>query len=167
AIHGEGPMRVIRSVAARLSLTLGMIALSVLVAALPLPATAADYHFSWSHPRPQGNSLGGAAFENDLTGYAVGDRGVAVKTTDGGASWSLVSSFPQFNVDLEDLLVMGPGDLLAVGDPPGIFRSVNGGATWTAVANPSTSRLRDIEVVTGTLLCAVGEGGQILRSPDA
>jgi photosystem II stability/assembly factor-like uncharacterized protein len=139
----------------------------ILMAALSAhPAAATDYGFSWAHPRPQGNSLGGAAFESDLVGYAVGDRGVVVKTTDGGVSWTLVSTFPQSATDLEDVLVTGPGQLLAVGDPPGIFRSVNGGATWTAVANPSTARLRDIEVVTGTMLGAVGDGGQVLRSPD-
>jgi photosystem II stability/assembly factor-like uncharacterized protein len=142
--------------------------LAILIAVLAAPHAAAttEYHFSWAHPRPQGNSLGGAAFEDDLVGYAVGDRGAVVKTTDGGASWNLVSSFPEFAVDLEDLLVTGPGELLAVGDPPGIFRSVNGGATWTAVPNPSTGRLRDIEVVTGTILSAVGDGGQVVRSLD-
>ena len=136
------------------------------VVADSISAAAMDYHFSWVHPRPQGNSLGGAAFESDLVGYAVGDRGVVVKTTDGGTTWNLVSSFPQLAVDLEDVLVSGPGQLLAVGDPPGIFRSVNGGATWTPVANPSTARLRDLEVVTGTILSAVGDGGQVLRSSD-
>src|SRR5580765_6790898 len=107
----------------------------ILMAALSAhPAAATDYGFSWAHPRPQGNALGGAAFESDLIGYAVGDRGVVVKTTDGGVSWTLVSTFPQSATDLEDVLVTGPGQLLAVGDPPGIFRSVNGGATWTVVA---------------------------------
>jgi photosystem II stability/assembly factor-like uncharacterized protein len=137
------------------------------LAAGPTHGATTDYQFTWAHPRPQGNALGGAAFENDLVGYAVGDRGVVVKTTDGGASWVLVSHFPQFADDLEDLLVIAPGELLAVGDPPGIFHSVNGGATWTAVPNPSTARLRDIEVVTGTTLCAVGDAGQVLRSSDA
>src|SRR5262245_38231013 len=141
-----------------------IIVTAALAASSSLAATT--YQFSWAHPRPQGNSLGGAAFESDLVGYAVGDRGVVVKTTDGGTTWSLVSTFPQFATDLEDLLVIGPGQLLAVGNPPGIFRSVNGGATWTPVANPSTARLRDIEVVTGTILSAIGDGGQILRSPD-
>jgi photosystem II stability/assembly factor-like uncharacterized protein len=143
---------------------LGFILIAALAAGSPVVAT--DYRFSWGHPRPQGNSLGGAAFESDLVGYAVGDRGVVVKTTDAGASWSLVSTFPQCAVDLEDVLVTGPGQLLAVGDLPGIFRSVNGVATWTPVPNPSTARLRDIEVVVGTILSAVGDGGQILRSLD-
>src|SRR5262245_59990189 len=145
-----------------LALMMGTVALRA-----PSPALATtQYAFSWAHPRPQGNSLGGAAFESDLVGYAVGDRGVVVKTTDGGASWALVSHFPQFSIDLEDVLVIAPGELLAVGDPPGIFHSVNGGAAWTPVSNPSTGRLRDIEGVTGTILSAVGDGGQALRSPD-
>src|SRR4029079_17494871 len=45
-------------------------------------------------------------------------------------------------------------------------RSLNGGATWTPVSNPSTARLRDIEVVTGTILSAVGAGGQVVLSAD-
>ena len=150
----------------RLGIPLGLVFAIAAVIAGSIPAAATDYQFSWAHPRPQGNSLGGAEFETDLVGYAVGDRGVVVKTTDGGASWNLIGSFPQFAVDLEDVLVSAPGQLLAVGDPPGIFRSVNGGATWTAVPNPSTARLRDIEVVTGSILCAVGDGGQIVRSAD-
>src|SRR5262249_32606644 len=124
-----------------------MVAITALAAGSPVFATT-GYHFSWAHPRPQGTSLGGAAFANDLAGYAVGDRGVVAKTTDGGVSWVLVSHFPQFAADLEDLLVLGPGELLAVGDSPGIFHSGDGGATWIPIPNPSTGRLRDIEVVT-------------------
>src|SRR5262249_39564229 len=80
------------------------LALVVVISALVADSLAfgtADYIYSWAHPRPQGNSLGGAAFESDLVGYAVGDRGVVVKTTDGGSSWNLVSHFPQFGGDLE------------------------------------------------------------------
>ena len=67
------------------SLVIGIAA----VAAAPR-TSATDYQFSWGHPRPQGNSLGGAAFEDDLVGYAVGNRGVVLKTGDGGASWNQV-----------------------------------------------------------------------------
>ena len=49
---------------------LGFILIAALAAVSPVAAT--DYRFSWAHPRPQGNSLGGAAFESDLVGYAVG-----------------------------------------------------------------------------------------------
>src|SRR4029078_9296842 len=84
--RGDRHMRVvarIRSGIGRPFLLLGMTVIAALASASVRPAAAANYRFSWSHPRPQGNSLGGAAFENDLIGYAVGDRGVVVKTGDG------------------------------------------------------------------------------------
>jgi photosystem II stability/assembly factor-like uncharacterized protein len=129
--------------------------------------SASDYTFSWSHPRPQGNALHGAAFADASTGHAVGDRGAVVRTTDGGQSWSLATVFPDFATDLEDLVILDDGDLLAVGASPGILRSSDGGTTWSAVPNPSTARLYDIELVTEGTLCAVGDGGQVLRSTDS
>src|SRR5262245_8218519 len=103
------------------------------LAALTRNARASDYLFSWAHPLPQGNPLGGAAFENASVGYAVGSRGSVVKTTDGGATWQLVSHFPEEPADLTDLVILAPGELLAVGEAPGIFRSSDGGASWNPV----------------------------------
>lgn len=143
----------------------GVIALLLLTTAAV--ADAAEYVFSWAHPQPQGNSLNGAAFEDGSTGYAVGDRGALVRTTDGGLSWALVELFPSFSADLEDIVVLGPGNLLAVGAPPGIFHSIDAGATWQPVPNPSFARLIDIEQVAPGALCAVGEDGQVLRSTDS
>jgi photosystem II stability/assembly factor-like uncharacterized protein len=139
---------------------------SALALAIAVAATAAEYDFSWSLPQPQGNPLGGAAFADAATGYAVGSRGVVIRTTDGGASWTLLDQFPEFAADLEDVLVLPAGQLLAVGAPPGIFRSTDAGASWTPVPNPSTGRLIDIEVVSGAILSAIGNGGQVLRSTD-
>src|SRR5262245_37698683 len=156
-----------KSLAARqFSLVAALLVAAFLVLSGTRSAHGAEYTFSWCHPRPQGNALNGAAFEDASTGYAVGDRGVVLRTTDGGASWTLVDLFPEFATDLEDLVVLGPGNLLAVGAPPGIFRSTDAGATWTAVTNPSTARLMDVEVVAGTILSAVGDNGQVLRSTD-
>jgi len=131
-----------------------------------VPVQASEYEFTWSHPRPQGNALGGASFEDDATGYAVGDRGSVVKTTDGGVSWGLVEHQPPFSTDLRDVLVVGPGELLAVGAPPGIFRSNDGGASWSPVPNPSSAVLNDIERVSGPNLATVGDAGQVLTSAD-
>ncbi len=130
------------------------------------PVRAVEYEFSWRLPTPQGNPLGGTDFESATVGYAVGWRGTVLVTTDGGVSWTQRDLFPDFAADLEDVLVLGPGHLLAVGSPPGIFESTDAGISWSAVPNPSTSTLVDVEVVTPGILSAVGTAGQVLRSSD-
>jgi photosystem II stability/assembly factor-like uncharacterized protein len=131
------------------------------------PARAAEYEFSWRLPTPQGNALGGTDFEDATTGYAVGPRGTVLYTTDAGVTWTQRDLFPDFGADLEDVLVRGPGHLLAVGSAPGIFESTDAGVSWSPVANPSTTTLTDLEVVAGSILSAVGNNGQVLRSTDA
>ena len=134
--------------------------------ALPLSAPALEYNFQWALPTPQGNSLQGLDFESTQIGYAVGTKGATTRTTDGGATWHVRSTFDTFDKDLTDVLVIAPGTLLAVGEPPGIYRSNDAGNTWNAVANPSTQILQDIEVAAGSTIFAIGEQGQVVRSTD-
>ncbi len=136
-------------------------------AALSTSAAATEYQFSWALPTPQGNALRGADFQDAATGWAVGDRGAVLVTTDGGASWVSRNLFPGFTIDLQDVLSLGSGELLAVGASPGVFRSADSGASWSPVTNPSTGTLNDLERVSSTILCAAGDDGQVLRSTDA
>jgi photosystem II stability/assembly factor-like uncharacterized protein len=76
------------------------------------------------------------------------------------------TNFPVFTWDLRDVMVMGPGDLIAVGENPGIFRSLDGGQSWSSVPNPSTKTLNNIEVISGDTLSVVGDLGHVLRSTD-
>jgi len=41
----------------------------------------------WQNPRPQGNPLASVYFVDPDTGYAVGESGTILKTTNGGAAW--------------------------------------------------------------------------------
>jgi photosystem II stability/assembly factor-like uncharacterized protein len=141
----------------------------ILLASLLLvaPAGAADYEFEWVNPVPQGNGLYAMDFEDAQIGYAVGSKGTCMKTTDGGQTWIDQTNFPDFTKNLRDVIVMGPGNLIAVGENPGIFRSTDGGQSWSPVTNPSTAILNNIEVIAGDTLSAVGDGGEILRSTDS
>ncbi|HEX8714100.1 MAG TPA: hypothetical protein VF706_00910, partial [Solirubrobacteraceae bacterium] len=49
--------------------------------------TVSQSGWAWGNPTPQGNTLNAIAFSGPL-GYAVGVNGTALKTLDGGASWS-------------------------------------------------------------------------------
>jgi len=49
--------------------------------------TVSQSGWAWGNPSPQGNTLRAIAFAGPL-GYAVGDNGTALKTLDGGATWT-------------------------------------------------------------------------------
>ncbi|MFB3907043.1 MAG: YCF48-related protein [Candidatus Eisenbacteria bacterium] len=132
-----------------------------------LAASAAEYEFSWRLPTPQGNAICGTDFESETTGYAVGPRGTVLVTADAGVTWTPRDLFPDFDADLQDVLVLGAGHLLAAGAPPGIFESTDAGISWSPVVNPSTGTLNDLEVVSGSILSAVGSGGEVIRSTDS
>ena len=139
---------------------------AILSLVFPALVRAADYTFSWALPTPQGNALGGADFQDATTGYAVGPRGTVLVTGDGGQTWTSRELFPDFAADLEDVLVVGPGELIAAGASPGIFRSTDAGVSWVPITNPSFARLIDVERITGSVLSVVGDDGQVLRSTD-
>lgn len=51
-----------------------------------IPATNFTQWF-WQNPLPQGNVLNSVEFINSNTGWAVGDKGTILKTTNGGINW--------------------------------------------------------------------------------
>ncbi len=85
--------------------------------------------WTWGNPQPQGNTIRSMAFAG-LTGYAAGDFGTLLKTTDGGASWSglSVGSFQNFRT----VQAVSPTTIIAGGGCVA-RRSDNGGATFTRI----------------------------------
>lgn len=54
---------------------------------LNLSGQCAEYQHYWGHPSPQGNPVNGISFIDASTGFAVGDFGSVLYTTDGGLTW--------------------------------------------------------------------------------
>lgn len=86
--------------------------------------------WQWGNPLPQGNTLRAASFAG-TTGYAVGDFGTLLKTTDGGATWSglPVGTFAGLTIvqAVDARTVFAGGGCVA-------RRSTDGGETFEAVA---------------------------------
>ena len=60
--------------------------------------------WSWQHPNPQGNNILKFSFLNTSTGWAAGEKGAVIKTTDGGTTW-----IPQYvNTSLGIAVKLGP-----------------------------------------------------------
>lgn len=142
----------------------GWIASLLFVAGGSSPA-GASIAFTWANPTPQGNGLQSVVFESPTLGYTAGDKGTTLRTTDAGQSWTDLTSFPQFTADLNDLVVLSPGVLLAAGAAPGLYRSNDGGASWQTVSNPANVELEDVMRVDASTLFAVGQSS-VLRSTD-
>jgi photosystem II stability/assembly factor-like uncharacterized protein len=140
--------------------TYAAVAIALLLAAAPARAATT---YSWAHPRPQGNGIYGLAFADAAHGWAVGGAGTVLATQDGGESWSLLQGPDLAAGDLNDVVVLPGGVLIAAGD--GIRRSTDGGVTWTAIASPATGSLRDLASYPGGI-SAAGEDGVVLISTD-
>lgn len=153
-----------RSSRSRMVLVLAGGCLAVAAAVRAVPAQTVS--FEWGHPQPQGNPIYDYAFVDANIGFAVGGGGSVLATTDAGSSWDLRSDVSTFHPDLYAVHAFDPWHLLAIGEGPGVFRSLDGGATWIAVSNPSTGRLRHLAVAGDGRLDAAGENGELIRSTD-
>src|SRR5436305_14115458 len=86
-----------------------------LLAAVPSGAAVSVGHsgWTWGNPLPQGNTIRVLDF-NGGTGYAAGDFGTLLKTTDAGATWTgvptgITSGLNRIDVISPSSVVIGGG----------------------------------------------------------
>ena len=114
---------------------LGACAALSLAAACPSAASAAvqvsQSGWQWGNPTPQGNTIRAMDFVAGR-GYAIGDDGTALRTDDGGATWTgLATGTSQ---DLTRLQVVTPDVIVVLGgDGCVVRRSDDGGKTFHKV----------------------------------
>jgi photosystem II stability/assembly factor-like uncharacterized protein len=151
----------------------GLVAgLACLAAGAPAAAAAVSVGHSgwiWGNPLPQGNTIRVLDF-NGGTGYAAGDFGTLLKTTDAGATWTGVPT--GITSDLNRIDVISPTSVV-IGGGCSARRSDDGGATFHRLPfTPSELRCKeDIQSMSfptgdagfvllrdGTLV-ATGDGG--------
>lgn len=87
----------------------------------------------WQRPKPVGGVIADVFFIDATTGWAVGDAGQILKTSDGGATWSGQRS--GVSTRLTQVRFASATTGWAVGDNATILRTVDGGATWSPQAS--------------------------------
>ena len=99
----------------------------------------------WQNPLPTGNHLLSTFFVDDNTGWAVGNSGTVVKTSDGGSSW--ISQTSGVYNDLYSVFFTNGSTGWAVGLGAGslgqsggiIINTTNGGTNWITQFTPGPS----------------------------
>jgi photosystem II stability/assembly factor-like uncharacterized protein len=104
--------------------------LCALPALAPASVQVGSSGWQWGNPLPQGNTLRAMSFAGS-TGYAAGEFGTLLRTTDGGSTWSGLLSGTFTN--LTEVQAIDPQALFAAGGCVA-RRSNDGGATFERVA---------------------------------
>jgi photosystem II stability/assembly factor-like uncharacterized protein len=97
--------------------------------ALAAPVSTGHSGWSWGYPTPQGETLNGIAFDG-ATGYAVGEFGTVLSSTDAGATWTGLPSGT--TVDLQYVQEVSPSVVVVAGGCT-VSESTDSGATFTAL----------------------------------
>jgi len=124
--------------------------------------------WAWGNPTPQGNTIRAMDFVG-TRGYAVGDDGTALRTDDGGTTWSGLATGTTANlgrvqaVDANTVVVLG-------GDGCVLRRSADAGVTFRRIYTPSEvgcpDRVAAASFVTPDLGYLVLRDGSVLRTTD-
>jgi len=96
--------------------------------AQPVSPTASQGGWFWQNPLPTGTDLNSVKFIDATTGWAVGNFGTILRTTNGGADWTSQSSGTTeylFGVSFTD-----ENNGTAVGLDGTILKTTNGGSTF-------------------------------------
>ena len=101
--------------------------LSLLIFILPINLFAQEGWF-WQNPLPQGNHLRDVQFADQNQGWAVGEAGTILYSSDGGNNW-----LPQMSgtdQHLYSISVVDQSKSWVVGRGGKILKTTNGGTNW-------------------------------------
>ena len=105
-------------------------------------------------------TLNAVAFANASTGVIVGDHGLVLRTTNGGANWLL--TFPSTTQDLRDVCFANALQGWAVGSGGVVLYTDNAGSSWETQTTPVNKLLRSVHFSDASHGWAVGSEGTII-----
>ncbi|HEY7831176.1 MAG TPA: hypothetical protein VIC06_11490 [Solirubrobacteraceae bacterium] len=124
--------------------------------------------WSWGNPTPQGNALSALDFHEGV-GYAVGAAGTALRTNDGGSTWSGLATGT--SADLTKLQIIDPNNVVILGGNGCVLRrSSDGGATFLPLfilaQNGCPNPVQSFYFVNGETGYLLLRDGSVLRTGD-
>jgi photosystem II stability/assembly factor-like uncharacterized protein len=129
--------------------------------------TAYLYANVWQPSPNDGNTVNAVSFPSNTNGWAVGNGGKVLATTNGGLSWAPQNA--RADVDFQDVFFTDSTTGFAVGPDETIVRTTNGGREWQTVnTNPNAggARLSSVCFVDPSRGWAVGDQGVLLTTTN-
>ena len=124
--------------------------------------------WEWGTPTPQGNAINDIGFIGGV-GYAVGNFGTIMSTTDAGQAWTGLNT--GITADINKVALPAPGTIIIGGGCYDLI-SANGGVSFTqmqfTVPGPNcTPTVTSQSFVTPALGYVLANTGQVLATNDA
>lgn len=131
-------------------------------AVVPTPTPSAGETIGWvyQNPVPTYDHLWGSCKVTEQIAYLAGNRGLIMKTTDGGETWSKLPS--QTTRNLFSITFTDQNNGWCAGEEGIILHTTNGGSTWTQQSSPIATHLNSIIFIDANNGWACGPLGKIL-----
>jgi serine/threonine-protein kinase len=105
------------------------------------------------------------AFKDELNGFILGNKGLILKSNDGGKSWRNISS-SSTELLYEIKFLKGTQIGYIVGKSGTLLKSIDGGDSWNKVKPFTRKYLKSIDFLNDKVGIIVGGGGSIFRTND-
>jgi len=113
----------------------------------------------WQNPLPNGNTLNSVKFINTQIGFAVGNSGTILKTTNAGEDWTMYNS--NFTNDIQSLAFPNTNIVFAVGTDGLLIKTMNSGASWETISIGTSDSLNAVYFFNSNIGYIVGNRGKI------
>jgi photosystem II stability/assembly factor-like uncharacterized protein len=134
-------MRAVKMGRFGIAITTAACAFTLGTTAASASVTVSQSGWAWGNPSPQGNTLRSIAFSGPL-GYAVGDNGTALKTLDGGATWTGLATGT--SGELTHVQIVDPNTVVVGSGNGCILRiSTDGGVVFTRIFTVTEANCTD------------------------
>ncbi|MBK8553306.1 MAG: hypothetical protein IPL53_20500 [Ignavibacteria bacterium] len=120
--------------------------------------------WQWQNPLPQGNILFGSYYLSSNTGWACGDGGTIIKTTDSGNNW--VINTTQTKQSIRSVFFVNENTGFACGLYGTVLKSTNGGNIWDKVVLNTTGNLFSVRFLNSTTGFIVGDTGIVFKTSN-
>jgi len=107
----------------------------------------------------------GVHFANANLGWAVGEGGAIIKTTNGGQKWNWIESGVENTIKTVYSVNNGQR-VIAAGDGGIILISEDTGETWNTLSSGTTNNIWNMQMITEEIGWMVGEGSAALKTTD-